>query len=199
MPMRVASVMIETPSNTHRMTKARSGEPAGTLPRSSGRSRRRGPATVYAATLSVGLLLVLLILSAPLLVANGYAIAGTIVYQAFVPVCHQIPDRSIRVAGLPLAVCARCAGVYGGFVLGLLIYPVSFDSGKMPGRVWLLLAFVPMAVDALAGAMGLVQNTILSRTATGVLAGAALAFYIFPGLVLIVGSGTAKASRRSSA
>ncbi|MEP7271037.1 MAG: DUF2085 domain-containing protein [Acidobacteriota bacterium] len=163
--------------------------------------RSTGAVWVYAATLSSGLLMLALIVGAPLLSAHGHPIVGAIVYQAFVPLCHQIPERSFHLGGLPLAVCARCAGVYGGFVLALLIYPLwrSLDNEQTPGRIWLLIALLPMAIDALAGAAGLVETTFFSRTATGALAGAAVAFYILPGLVSIVRSRRASSDRRSSA
>lgn len=35
--------------------------------------------------------------------------------------CQLDPSRGVSVAGLPLAVCARCSGIYFGFGLGALI------------------------------------------------------------------------------
>ncbi len=38
---------------------------------------------------------------------------------AFAPFCHQLPGRSFALAGVKLAVCARCAGIYLGMFLGI--------------------------------------------------------------------------------
>jgi hypothetical protein len=40
--------------------------------------------------------------------------------QAFSALCHQLPSRSPVIDGVPLAVCDRCLGIYGGFALGLV-------------------------------------------------------------------------------
>ena len=42
-------------------------------------------------------------------------------------VCHQLPDRSLQVAGQALPLCARCSGTYLGAVIGLL-------AVLLPGR-----------------------------------------------------------------
>lgn len=127
--------------------------------------------------------------------------AGAIVYQVFAPLCHQMPKRSFHLEGLPLAVCARCAGVYAGSVLGLLVYPLwrRIDNQSMPHRLWLLPALAPMAIDAVGGALGLVQGTNLLRAATGAFSGAVIAWFILPGLVSICGTWATGVSRHSSA
>lgn len=38
-------------------------------------------------------------------------------------VCHQSPERSFHWFGAPLAVCHRCAGLYLGFALGVVLWP----------------------------------------------------------------------------
>jgi len=37
--------------------------------------------------------------------------------------CHQIPGRSFWINGQPMAVCARCFGIYSGMFTGWLILP----------------------------------------------------------------------------
>src|SRR5919108_3827467 len=39
-------------------------------------------------------------------------------YQFFSRICHQADERSFHVFGAKLAVCARCTGVYVGFLIG---------------------------------------------------------------------------------
>ena len=106
-------------------------------------------------------------------------------YRAYRPVCHQLSGRSFHVDGYPVAVCARCFGIYSGFLLGLIVYPLVRGRGRtdMPPRLWLILALAPVSVDFLGGLAGAFENTHASRLITGALAGAAGAFYIMPGLI----------------
>src|SRR5262249_10978486 len=40
---------------------------------------------------------------------------------AFVTMCHRLPERTLLLAGLPMPVCSRCAGVFAGVALGALV------------------------------------------------------------------------------
>jgi uncharacterized membrane protein len=126
--------------------------------------------------------------AAPWLLARGYETAGMTLYAGFAAVCHQQPERSLHWRGLPLAVCARCTGLYAGFVLGAAVYPlvrrVAVDS--LPPRRWLWLAALPLAIDFTGGALGVFANTQFSRLLTGAVAGAAAAFYLLPGLLAVL-------------
>lgn len=109
----------------------------------------------------------------------------SLAYNAYRPVCHQRPDRSLHLGGHPLAVCARCFGIYSGFLFGLMIYPFirSLRRTDLPPRLWLILALAPAGIDFLGGLAGAFENTHMSRLATGMIAGTAAAFYIIPGLI----------------
>lgn len=145
---------------------------------------------VYVGMLALALLLLALILMAPWLVIHGYPIAGVIVYSVFAPICHQQPERSFHTGGLPLAVCARCFGIYSGSLLGLLCYPSirRMDERSIPPLIWLFAALALMALDAVGGATGIITNTRWSRAVIGALSGAVVAFYILPGMVSAVTS-----------
>lgn len=60
------------------------------------------------------------ILAAPL-AASAARPEGWFLYQAFGPFCHQQAGRSWHLQGYPLAVCARCLGVYTGLLLAALL------------------------------------------------------------------------------
>jgi len=84
-----------------------------------------------------------------------------------------------------MGVCSRCASIYAGFIIGLLLYPFLRDlrEDRFPPRWILIGAAVPTAIDFAGGVLGLFANTFLSRALTGVLFGAVAAFYVTPGLV----------------
>ena len=87
-------------------------------------------------------------------------------YFAFSFVCHQQPERSLWVSGMPLAICARCAGIYLGVLVGLLL--------KLPWRRALLLAALGlMFLDWASEALGLRPAWALLRLLTGGLTGLA--------------------------
>lgn len=96
-------------------------------------------------------------------------------YFTFSFVCHQRPERSLWIAGLPLAVCARCAGIYLGAWLGLV--------SKLPSRRDALLAALAlMALDWASEAAGLRPAWTPVRFLTGALAGLAAAPVVLKGL-----------------
>jgi uncharacterized membrane protein len=104
-------------------------------------------------------------------------------------VCHQIPERAFWIAGHPLGVCARCSGIYAGFTLAVLLYPLLasrrlLKSGT-PRREWLILALAPTTIDFTLGITGLWANTHSSRSLTGAWLGAWAAFYVVPGVLEI--------------
>jgi hypothetical protein len=64
-------------------------------------------------------------LAAILLVAAIFAAPWLpLLYLPFAPVCHQIAGRSFHLHGVPLAVCARCLGIYAG-VVAAAIHPLK--------------------------------------------------------------------------
>ena len=157
--------------------------------------RRRVGLWAWGAAALFGLLVLGLVVSAPALRANGSPLLSQVVYKLFSGACHQIPERSFYLWGFPLAVCARCAGLYAGAAAGVLAYPLlrrPLARTDAPPRAWLLLAVLPTTVDLLLGVTGLWENTHLSRFLTALLAGAAAAFYVVPGCVELGG----RASRR---
>jgi uncharacterized membrane protein len=77
-------------------------------------------------------------------------------------ICHQRPERSFATAGAPWPVCARCAGLYAGAVIGTLTAlcfepPREWDHLVQSTRRWLPLAAVPtagtLAVEWVSGEM----------------------------------------------
>ena len=145
----------------------------------------RRPVAVWLVLLIGSLCFLLAIVEAPLALAKGNTATALLIYEAFNHLCHQLPERSYYIAGQKFAVCARCTGIYSGFVLGVIAYPLvrALRRTDTPDRKWLLLAAVPLAIDFTLTFAGIWDNTHTSRLLTGMLLGAAAVFYVIPGLV----------------
>src|SRR5947209_15746173 len=116
-----------------------------------------------------------------------FAIAAALVTLALVPalhqpilsftvlaffsrVCHQDPGRSLWIAGVPMAVCARCFGIYMGAAAGALVrvrhqVAVRIFAGAVAINV----------VDVVAKFAGLHGNWVVVRVCLGIALGIAIA------------------------
>jgi len=126
-----------------------------------------------------------LIIGAPLALKAGHPVWGQAIYRAFSYVCHQNPERSFFLAEHQFAVCSRCTGLYAGFTLATVVYPLvrSLRQIEAPERKWLFIAAAPLAIDFTVGFLGIWDNTHFSRFATSALLGAVAVFYVMPGLM----------------
>jgi len=114
-----------------------------------------------------------------------FASGGAVVYSVFHPICHQIPDRSLVVAGHPLAVCLRCSAIYFAFLAATLLYPLVRDLRRpvIPPRWILVLALLPMVLDAVPGMVGLHDITVTTRLLTGAIFGVVVPFFVIPAAI----------------
>jgi uncharacterized membrane protein len=140
---------------------------------------------VWGVLAAFGLTIVALLIAAPIAVAQGHTEFAAAIYKTFSHLCHQIPERSFHLASHQFAVCSRCTGLYAGFAVATLAYPIvrSLKRTETPGIIWLLLAVVPLAIDFALGYFSIWQNNHLTRVVTGALLGAVGAFYVVPGLI----------------
>lgn len=106
-------------------------------------------------------------------------------------VCHQIPGRTLQIAGVPLPLCARDTGTYLGLLLALAaILLLGRARASLPASWPLLIVlamfFVAWAADGLNSYLVLLgqphvyepQNTL--RLLTGTLQGMALMLVVWP-------------------
>ena len=112
------------------------------------------------------------VLAVPYFLSHGLIIAIPL-NRAFALVCHQRPDRSFWLLGFPVAVCARCLGIYLGAALGLLLH----TSRHLALRL-LLAATALNALDAATELAGLHGNWMGLRFVLGMILGAAAALLI---------------------
>lgn len=98
-------------------------------------------------------------------------------------VCHQIPDRTIFLNGMPLPVCARDTGIYLGIFSCLCFITVKgrWDSDKPPGFKYALvicLMTLPMMVDGVSSYLGLRESNNFIRIITGGMFGLAVPIFL---------------------
>lgn len=157
----------------------------------------RAPWLAWTIVSAIALTLVALIIGAPLLQSSGHPAFAFTIYKGFSYVCHQIPERSFHLGGHQFAVCSRCTGLYSGFAVAALIYPLarSLKRTDAPRRLWLILSAVPLAIDFSLTYFGIWPNTHATRFATGALLGSVAVFYVVPGLVELSSSLGARLSR----
>jgi len=146
-------------------------------------AERRTLIRLYAATLAAGLLWMAAIMLAPWLAGRAPRMAAYL-YACFTPLCHQLPERSFSLFGHPLAVCARCTGLYAGALAGLIGYPRfrGFAAVRLPDIRLLLLLATPIAADAAARWIGLWSSGNTVRFLTGFAAGSLLPYYFLTGV-----------------
>lgn len=93
--------------------------------------------------------------------------------------CHQLPERSIYVAGVQLPVCARCFGVYSSVAVCSLFLAAAkrLSASKPPSLIITLLlsaALLPLMADGFLSYIGIYETTNFVRVTTGALAGCSL-------------------------
>jgi uncharacterized membrane protein len=138
---------------------------------------------IYIATLIGTILWIGALFYAPYLKKNSSPLSGFL-YVVFSPTCHQIPSRCFYAFGHPLAVCARCLGVYSGFLLGMVIFPLTkgFSKISMPKVKTLIILSIPILIDVTGNLLGLWASSDWVRLATGIVWAIILPFYFLAGI-----------------
>ena len=157
-----------------------------TMPTGSGWPRAWLAHGVLGATLAWMLMLVMV----PYLLAHetgGRVVltASAGAYLAGSVICHQRPDRSFRLWGVQMPVCARCAGLYLGAAVGALLAGVPRRGGRGTAhtasraiRMMVLGAAIPTAATWLGEAVGWLPFADGVRAAAAVPLGAAVAWVV---------------------
>lgn len=96
--------------------------------------------------------------------------------------CHQDPESLVRVGGMSLPLCWRCAGLHVGCVVGWLCLLRSaappHPSIRIPVSGLLWASFLALFLHWLAGQLSLFPMTPLARYGTGIWAGAGVGFLL---------------------
>jgi uncharacterized membrane protein len=144
----------------------------------------RRPLISWLIVVAISILAVSIIVGAPLAAAANHNFLALALYGTFRKLCHQLPERSFFVAGHQFAVCARCTGLYVGFMLAVLFYPLvrPLRTTEAPPRRWLFIAALPMIIDVGLNFLGVWENTHSSRFVTGLILSVVSVFYVIPGI-----------------
>jgi uncharacterized membrane protein len=121
---------------------------------------------------------------APWLSAHD-SILGSWLRLVYRPGCHQITDRCLDLGFGPLAVCARCAGLYLGGLLGLL-WTTTWNRASRPRPMWLVVVAAPTVIDFAAGEIGLPSAGNWLRFSLALPLGLLAGLYLGDALVEIV-------------
>ena len=121
---------------------------------------------------------------APWLAAHDSVLGGwlRLLYR---PGCHQISDRCLDLGFGPLAVCARCIGLYVGGSLGLLLTTLR-NRPSRPRPLWLAVFAIPTILDFAAGQLGLPNLGNWTRFAVALPLGLLAGLYLGDALMAIV-------------
>ncbi len=106
--------------------------------------------------------------------------------HAFTTVCHQLPDRSPSVGGIPLAVCHRCYGIYWGIPVASFAYLALRGRGPIPRKIApyvLVASLIPIVIDWSGDVLGIWANTPVSRMITGLVFGVVAGHFFVTAMV----------------
>jgi uncharacterized membrane protein len=116
----------------------------------------------------------------PWLRSRGYAIPADVLYFAFHLTCHQMPERSFFIFGYKMCLCQRCMAIYmTAFGLGLFFGLVRKHVRPL-SMTWMLILWIPMALDGFTQLFGLRESTWELRLITGALFALSCVWFGFP-------------------
>ena len=130
---------------------------------------------IVAATIALGSSLILAAsIACTWAISNGASMRWRLAFRAL---CHGIPQRCLELWNVPMPICARCTAIYAGLLAGIVLFLILPRVQALIARRILAFAAVPMFIDGLTQLAGLRESTNLLRIETGLLAGAAFAFW----------------------
>ena len=100
-------------------------------------------------------------------------------------VCHQIPERSLKMGGLILPICSRCSGIYIGFFICAIFMFLIFNKREsdLPPLyilIILIIFILSTVADGLLSYLSVIETNNIVRSITGFLSGSATMAIIYP-------------------
>jgi uncharacterized membrane protein len=115
---------------------------------------------------------------------------GTMLYRFYAVVCHQFESRSLAIAGNHMAVCARCTGIYAGFLIGLIAIRLIAPLREFrPHAITAIAVSVfPMVLHVIVETLNVIEPSISLRIVTGLWSGAGFSMILHRSLTEIIHS-----------
>jgi uncharacterized membrane protein len=90
--------------------------------------------------------------------------------------------------GYPLAVCARCSGIYIGFLLGTVIYPFirKLENDLLPSRWILGIGICPMILEMCLSRIGIIPTNRFLMGLSGLILGSVIPFFVIPAVFQLI-------------
>lgn len=105
---------------------------------------------------------------------------GAGIYFLLDPACHQQPERSFFINGLPMALCVRCTFIYLGMLLGFIIVFIK-KQVRVPEFIFVsFLIFLMLEIGT--ETIGLYSNFKLLRSISGLASGVLLILFLLTSL-----------------
>jgi len=87
--------------------------------------------------------------------------------------CHKLENRTINIFGLGKYLCARCQGIFIGFIVGFLL----LSLGLRLSLILSISCFIPLLIDGFTQLFGYRESINSLRFTTGLLASVGLICY----------------------
>ncbi len=112
-------------------------------------------------------------------------IINTIINKIGASVCHQLPERSLIIGNLIMPVCARCNGIYLGFLISAIILFIIYRKreNELP-PLYVIIILILFVISTIAD--GIISNFSPAHTnnylrfITGFLSGSAAIVFLYP-------------------
>ncbi|MCL4377444.1 MAG: DUF2085 domain-containing protein [Actinobacteria bacterium] len=116
---------------------------------------------------------------------NFIIMFNSIINKIGASVCHQLPQRTLLIGRLLMPLCARCDGIYFGFLVSAIILFIMFrkrESGIPPLYVIIILALfiISTIIDGLISNFFPAHTNNYLRFITGFLSGSSVMVFLYP-------------------
>ncbi len=100
-------------------------------------------------------------------------------------VCHQIPERSLKMGSFILPICSRCCGIYIGFFICAIFMFLIFrkresDLPPLYALIILIIFILSTVADGLLSYLSVIETNNMARFITGLLSGSSTMAIIYP-------------------